>query len=66
MTKQSIIREIREIREKVEALITESPQLLGETPTACEISSYASAISDLDRVLRVLDIAVLDLNGNGN
>lgn len=47
MTKESMLRSLDSIREQIESVIKESPQLLSETPTHDEISDYAAAINEI-------------------
>lgn len=47
MTKESMLRSLDSIREQIESVIQESPQLLSDTPTHDEISVYAAAINEI-------------------
>ena len=63
MTKESTIHALDSIIDQVKEVITESPQILGDTPTAEEITEYASAMSNLNLVLAELDWARRHLKG---
>lgn len=63
MTRGSAIHSLDSIIDQVKAIITESPQILGETPTLEEIASYSSAMSNLNFVLSELDRARSHLKG---
>ena len=63
MTKESTIHALDSIIVQVKEVITESPQILGDTPTVEEITEYASAMSNLNLVLTELDCARRHLKG---
>lgn len=63
MTKESTIHALDSIIIQVKGVITESPQILGDTPTVEEITEYASAMSNLNLVLAELDWAKRHLKG---
>lgn len=63
MTKESTIHALDSIIVQVKEVITESPQILGDTPTVEEITEYASAMSNLNLVLTELDWARRHLKG---
>lgn len=63
MTKESTIHALDSIIVQVKEVITESPQILGDTPTVEEITEYASAMSNLNLVLTELDWARKHLKG---
>lgn len=63
MTKESTIHALDCILDQVKEVVTESPQILGETPTLDEIAEYASAISSLNCVMSDLDRARRHLKG---
>ena len=63
MTKESTIHALDSIIVQVKKVITESPQILGDTPTVEEITEYASAMSNLNLVLTELDWARKHLKG---
>ena len=63
MTKESLVSSLDSILDQVKEVITESPQILSETPTLEEIAQYASAMSNLSFVLTELDRAKEHLKG---
>lgn len=63
MTKESLVSSLDSILDQVKEVITESPQILSETPTLEEIAQYASAMSNLNFVLAELDRAKEHLKG---
>ena len=63
MTKESLVSSLDSILDQVKEVITESPQILSETPTLEEIAQYASAMSNLNFVLTELDRAKEHLKG---
>lgn len=63
MTKGSLISALDCILDHVKEVITESPKILGDTPTLEEITEYASAMSNLNCVMSDLDRARKHLKG---
>lgn len=63
MTKGSLISALDSILDQVKEVVTESPQILGDTPTLEEITEYASAMSNLNLVMTELDWAKKHLKG---